>query len=90
MKKNKYYWEIGRNGYTPELNKDFKENKIPSYYIGKIYKYEARKIIEDYDLGTACSYILRSERKHKTAVDCIQKAINHLEFELEKIKNYNK
>jgi hypothetical protein len=65
------------------------ENKIPEYYIGKKYRYEARKIIDDYDLnynvGTAVSYLLRSDRKHKSPIQDITKAINHLQFELDKI-----
>ena len=68
-----------------------KGNRIPNYYIGKRYKIEARKVIEDFDLsynvGTATTYLLRAKRKHSTSVECIQKAINHLEFELDKIKN---
>jgi len=67
-----------------------KDHKIPSYYIGKRYKIEARKVIEDFDLsynvGTACSYLMRASRKHKSPIECIQKAINHLEFELDKLK----
>lgn len=70
---------------------DYSKDKIPNYYIGKTYGYEARKVVEDFDLsyniGTACTYLLRAKRKHSTSVDCIQKAINHLEFELDKIKN---
>ena len=66
-------------------------SKIPEYYIGKTYKIEARKVVEDYDLtyniGTAVTYLLRAKRKHKTPVECIKKAIAHLEFELDKIKN---
>jgi hypothetical protein len=66
-------------------------NKIPKYYIGKTYKIEARKVVEDFDLtyniGTAVTYLLRAKRKHKSPVDCIKKAIAHLEFELDKIKN---
>ena len=66
-------------------------NKIPKYYIGKTYKIEARKVVEDFDLtyniGTAVTYLLRAKRKHKTPVECIKKAIAHLEFELDKIKN---
>ena len=79
-----YYYEKGRNeGSTNNtwqddsidkinpkmlLSKDkldYSKDKIPNYYIGKTYGYEARKVVED----------------------CIQKAINHLEFELDKIKN---
>ena len=67
-----------------------KGNRIPSYYIGKRYKIEARKVIEDFDLsynvGTAVTYLLRSDRKHASPIECIQKAINHLEFELDKLK----
>ena len=70
---------------------DYSKDKIPNYYIGKVYGYEARKVIEDFDLsyniGTATTYLLRAKRKHTTSVECIQKAINHLEFELDKIKN---
>ena len=67
-----------------------KDNRIPSYYIGKRYKYEARKVIEDFELsyntGTAVTYLLRAERKHASPIECIQKAINHLQFELDKLK----
>ena len=71
--------------------KKIKMNKIPKYYIGKTYKIEARKVVEDFDLtyniGTAVTYLLRAKRKHKSPVECIKKAIAHLEFELDKIKN---
>ena len=64
--------------------------KIPNYYIGKTYKYEARKVIEDfelsYNIGTAVTYLLRAERKHKKPIECIEKAIAHLQFELDKLK----
>ena len=105
MKKNKYYWEKGRNGWTPDINPkmhltkeelkiDYSKDKTPNYYIGKVYGYEARKVIEDFDLtyniGTATTYLLRANNKHNSPIDCIQKAINHLEFELDKIKNINK
>ena len=66
------------------------KNRIPSYYIGRRYKIEARKVIEDFDLsyniGVAVSYLLRADRKHDSPIECIQKAINHLEFELDKLK----
>tara|TARA_R110002012_G_scaffold77036_1_gene194716 strand:- start:233 stop:601 length:369 start_codon:yes stop_codon:yes gene_type:complete len=74
-----------------ELKIDYSKDKTPNYYIGRVYGYEARKVVEDFDLsynvGTATTYLLRATRKHDTSVDCIQKAINHLEFELDKIKN---
>jgi len=99
-KHNKYYNDKGRNGWTPsntwqdevvEDKIDYSKDKTPNYYIGRVYGYEARKVVEDFDLsyniGTATTYLLRAKRKHHTSVDCIQKAINHLEFELDKIKN---
>ena len=67
-----------------------KDNRIPSYYTGIRSGYEARKVIEDFELsyntGTAVTYLLRAERKHDSPIECIQKAINHLEFELDKLK----
>ena len=63
------------------------DKKIPEYYIGKKYGYEARKVVEDYELsynvGTAVSYLLRANSKHNTPVEDIRKAINHLHFELD-------
>ena len=71
--------------------KSKKRLKIPKYYIGQVYGYEARKIIEDYNLsfnvGNAVTYLLRANNKHKTPEECIIKAINHLYFELDVIKN---
>ncbi len=64
---------------------------IPDYYIGKVYGYEARKIIEDYQLsyniGTAITYLLRSSNKHDDPTNDLIKAINHLHYELDIIKN---
>ena len=68
---------------------ELKDNRIPDYYIGN-NGYEARKVVDgfelSYNVGTAVTYLLRAERKHDTPIDCIQKAINHLEFELDKLK----
>ena len=87
-KHNEYYQEVGRNGYIASKTTD---KRIPSYYIGKLHKYEARKVVEDFDLtynlGTAVTYLLRAKRKHNTPVDCIKKAIAHLEFELERLEH---
>ena len=84
-KYNKYYWEKGRNGYVADTTID---NRVPSYYKGK-NGYEARKVCDNFDLpyhlATATTYILRAYHKHDTPIDCITKAIAHLEFELEKI-----
>lgn len=83
-KHNKYYYELDRNMPVD------KKKDIPSYYIGKHHGYEARKVIEDfeltYNLGTAVSYLLRCQRKHGTAEECITKAIAHLKFELERLR----
>ena len=90
---NKYYYEFDRNlphtSSTNNLNNNKQDNRIPEYYKGK-EGYEARKVCDNFDLsyhcGTAVTYILRAYKKHDTPVDCIEKAIAHLQFELEKIK----
>ena len=60
----------------------------PSYYDGK-NNYTAIDVVNNFDLnynlGTACTYILRAYRKHNTPNEDLQKAINHLQFELNKI-----
>ena len=62
--------------------------KTPEYYNGA-NGYTAREVVENFDLnynlGTACTYILRAYKKHETPHECIQKAIHHLRFELEKL-----
>ena len=86
-KHNKYYWEKGRNGWVPSTTLD--DNRVPEYYKGK-NGYEARKVCDNFDLpyhlATATTYILRAYHKHDTPVECLKKAIAHLEFELEKIE----
>ena len=69
---------------------DYKKNPEPHYYIGKKYKYSARKVVEDFNLsyncGTAVSYLLRAGKKEgNPAEQDIRKAINHLHFELDKL-----
>ena len=69
---------------------DYKQHPEPHYYTGKLYGYSARNIVEDFDLsyncGTAVSYILRAGRKEgNPAEQDIQKAINQLHFELDKL-----
>jgi hypothetical protein len=65
------------------------DNRVPEYYKGK-NGYEARKVVDgfelSYNVGTAVTYLLRAEKKHDSPVECIQKAINHLQFELDKLK----
>ena len=92
MKKSKYYYDYTRNiDDSKEYTIDYESNPIPNYYIGSTYGYEARKVCEDWDLsyniGTAVTYLLRSSYKHDSPYDCIQKAINHLQFELDKLNN---
>jgi len=70
---------------------DYKKNVEPSYYTGKNYGYSARRVVEDFDLtyntGTAVSYLLRAGKKEgNPAQQDIQKAINHLEFELDRLQ----
>jgi hypothetical protein len=69
---------------------DYKLHPEPSYYSGTKYGYSARKIVEDFELGyntgTAVSYLLRAGKKEgNPAEQDIQKAINHLHFELDKL-----
>ena len=79
--KSKHYYECDRN-------KPIKTT--PCYYIG-LDGMKAIDVIHEfdlsYDLGNAVSYILRCKRKHDDqGVECITKAIDHLEYELKKIK----
>jgi len=72
-------------------------NKIPNYYIGKYYKYEARKVIADwelsYNVGNSVTYLLRCGKKTENGmsnidkhIEDVKKAIHHLEFELEELQ----
>ena len=82
--KSKYYFDTDRN--KPIDN-------TPHYYKGMVYGYKAFDIIEDYKLNyncaTALSYILRSDRKHESPQECIEKAIEHLKNEVKIIKKNN-
>ena len=71
---------------------DYKQTTEPSYYSGQKYGYSARKVVEDFELsynvGTAVSYLLRAGKKEgNPAEQDIQKAINHLHFELDRLHN---
>jgi len=97
-KHNKYYYEFDRNmdsttNINPKMKMSkeelgLKDTRVPNYYRGR-NGYEARKVCDNfnlsYHLATATTYILRAYHKHDTPVDCLKKAIAHLEFELEKI-----
>ena len=69
---------------------NYKRTPEPKYYSGTTYGYSARRVIEDFELtyntGTAVSYLLRSGKKEGNPADQdIQKAINHLQFELDRL-----
>ena len=72
------------------------DDRVPNYYRGK-NGYEARKVIDNFDLsynvGTATTYLLRCGKKKEQGmtdnakhIEDIQKAINHLEFEKERLQ----
>jgi len=84
-----------------DFDMDYKKNPIPNYYIGKTYGYEARKVVEDFELsynvGTAITYLLRAGKKREMGLmdlkkhkEDIQKAINHLSFEMDRLNNIKK
>jgi len=92
------FWLDVNNGKITELSKEENFKEIPNYYLGSKYKYEARKVIEEfqpdnYNVATAITYLLRAGKKKyvnndfKASLEAdIQKAINHLTFELERLK----
>ena len=97
--KSKWYNDLGRNKPNNKINPKMLKTKeelgldrVPEYYKGK-NGYEARKVCDNFDLpyhiATATTYILRAYHKHDTPVDCLQKAINHLQFEIEKYVENN-
>ena len=74
-----------------------KDMGIPSYYIGR-NGYEARKVVANFDLsyniGTATTYLLRCGKKKENGmsdkdkhIEDINKAINHLKFEISKLQD---
>ena len=88
MKKSKYYYDYTRNTDEPLV-----DDRVPHYYKGK-EGYEARKVCDNFDLtyhlATATTYILRAYHKHDTPIDCLKKAIAHIQFEIEKYEQDNK
>ena len=70
-------------------------NKIPTYYLSN--GIEASKVVaafqgDNYNIGTALTYLMRAGKKiyvNKSPIDSkvadIKKAINHLNFELDRI-----
>ena len=74
---------------------DYKEETEPHYYIGKIHKYSAKNIVDDFDLSSwtsqAVQYILRAGNKEGSSSEQdIQKAINVLHFELDRLYEKSK
>ena len=67
--------------------------KTPEYYIGKYKGITAQDVLIDFELdnhhnlASAVEYILRANRKHKTPVEDIQKAIHHLTLYLQHPKH---
>ena len=63
--------------------------KSPDYYMGKYMKLEAKNVVWDfqddnYNLGTALTYIMRAGKKPDNPItQDIAKAIHYLEMELE-------
>jgi len=97
-KEGREFWSDVNDGIITELSKEENFKEIPNYYLGSKYKYEARKVIEEfqpdnYNVATAITYLLRAGKKKyvnndfKASLEAdIQKAINHLTFELERLK----
>ena len=95
--KSKWYYDLGRNKPNNNINpkmlmtkEELGLDRVPEYYKGK-NGYEARKVCDNFDLsyhiGTAVTYLLRSKRKHESPIECLQKAINHIQFEIENYEN---
>lgn len=86
MSKSKYYYDYTRN---QDVISD--EVETPNYYKGIFKGIKANEVIDDYlltyNLGTAVTYLLRAGKKpNNPKKQDIQKAIDHLNFELELIK----
>ena len=74
---------------------DYKNRPEPHYYIGNVHGYSAKNIVDDFNLSAwtsqAVQYILRAGKKEGSPPEQdIQKAINVLHFELEKLHKNSK
>jgi hypothetical protein len=80
---------IDRQHWTSTNTLEEVKVDTPSYYDGD-NNYTAIEVVTNfnlnYNLGTACTYILRAYSKHENPNEDIQKAIDHLQFELIKLK----
>lgn len=81
MDKSKYYYDYKRNVDDSALE-TAKERNIPNYYIGSVYGYEARKVVEDwslsYNIGTAVTYLLRCGKKAEQGMSSKEKHIDDI------------
>ena len=91
--KSKYYWDFDRNLNNAKQMNQTEDRRVPEYYKGR-NQYEARKVCDNFDLtyhlGTAVTYILRAYHKHETPIECLSKAIAHIQFEIEKYEELEK
>ena len=74
---------------------DYKKTPQPSYYSGTLYGYSVKDIVDDFQLNAwtsqAVQYILRAGKKEgNSPKQDIQKAINVLHFELDKLYEESK
>jgi hypothetical protein len=81
----------GQEPTPPNSQSTIKRKLTPSYYLGKYKQIEAFDVCMDfqrdnYNLGVAIAYLLRAGKKEGNPIEQdIQKAIDHLEKELEYI-----
>ena len=81
----------GQEQAPPTSPNTTKRKSTPSYYLGKFKQIEAFDVCMDfqrdsYNLGVAIAYLLRAGKKQGNPIEQdIQKAIDHLEKELEYI-----
>ena len=91
--KSKYYWDFDRNLDNAKQMNQTEDRRVPEYYKGR-NQYEARNVCDNFDLtyhlGTAVTYILRAYHKHETPIECLSKAIAHIQFEIEKYEELEK
>ena len=98
MKHSKYYYDYTRNCGCIECSCE-KKQIIPEYYKGS-NGYEASKVVEgfqstNWNIGTALTYLMRAGKKiyvndsaKESMIKDIEKAIDHLRFELERHNNH--
>ena len=81
--------DYNTGGTPPNSPNTTKRKLTPSYYLGKFKQIEAFDVCMDfqrdnYNLGVAIAYLLRAGKKEGNPMEQdIQKAIDHLEKELE-------